>query len=264
MISTEEKERHIKERLGLTKLNNQGCLMKIVEYNGYSDIVVEFQDQYKHKTHTSFGVFKRGQLKNPYYPEVFGKGIIGEKYNNKNQLKEYNIWCNMLRRCYDEKYQMAKPTYKECSVCKEWLLFDNFYNWIHSQENFDKWLNGERWAIDEDIIIKGNKVYSSDACCLIPENINALFTKRQNDRGDYPIGVSYHKKMNKFIARVNNPFINGCERIGYYNTPEKAFYAYKKAKEEIIKQVAEIEYNKGNITKRCYEAMMNYQVEITD
>ena len=103
MISTEEKERHIKERLGLTKLNNQGCLMKIVEYNGYSDIVVEFQDQYKHKTHTSFGVFKRGQLKNPYYPEVFGKGIIGEKYNNKNQLKEYNIWCNMLRRCYDEK-----------------------------------------------------------------------------------------------------------------------------------------------------------------
>ena len=35
-------------------------------------------------------------------------------------------------------------------------------------------------------------------------------------------------------------------------------------KEDLIKQVAEIEYAKGNITKQCYNAMMNYEVEITD
>lgn len=38
----------------------------------------------------------------------------------------------------------------------------------------------------------------------------------------------------------------------------------KKHKEEIIKRVAEDEYSKGRITKICYDAMMNYEVEITD
>ena len=43
-----------------------------------------------------------------------------------------------------------------------------------------------------------------------------------------------------------------------------AFNAYKIYKENIIKQVAEIEYLNGNITKRCYDAMLSYEVEITD
>ena len=40
--------------------------------------------------------------------------------------------------------------------------------------------------------------------------------------------------------------------------------AIKEYKEYIIKQVAQEEYAKGNITKQCYEAMMNYEVEIAD
>ena len=31
------------QRLGATNYNNQGCLMKVVEYDGYNDIIVEFQ-----------------------------------------------------------------------------------------------------------------------------------------------------------------------------------------------------------------------------
>lgn len=49
------------------------------------------------------------------------------------------------------------------------------------------------------------------------------------------------------------------------DTPEQAFYfGYKPYKETIIKQVAQEEYDKGNITEKCYEAMMNYEVEIDD
>ena len=51
----------------------------------------------------------------------------------------------------------------------------------------------------------------------------------------------------------------------YYPTPEDAFYlGYKPYKEKYIQKVAQEEYELGNITKVCYEAMMNYQVEITD
>ena len=59
---------------------------------------------------------------------------------------------------------------------------------------------------------------------------------------------------------------NKTKTTGYcYPTPEDAFYlGYKPSKENCIKQVAQEEYNKGNITKKCYEAMMKYEVEITD
>lgn len=38
--------------IGLTKQNNKGCEMTIVEYNGYDDIVVQFNDKYKCKVHS--------------------------------------------------------------------------------------------------------------------------------------------------------------------------------------------------------------------
>ena len=94
------------------------------------------------------------------------------------------------------------------------------------------------------------------------KNVNNLFIKCQNVRGVYPIGVG--KQYKNYTAKCQNPFTGKTEPLGTYETIENAFFAYKFQKESYIKQVAEIEYTKGNITKRCYDAMMNYQVEITD
>lgn len=38
----------------------------------------------------------------------------------------------------------------------------------------------------------------------------------------------------------------------------------KDYKEDLIKKIAEQEYKNGTIIKKCYEAMMSYNVEITD
>ena len=88
---------------------------------------------------------------------------------------------------------------------------------------------------------------------------NNLFTKRDEARGKYYIGVT--KYRNKFKAQLNKG-IGKSISLGTYDTPEEAFLAYKKAKEAYIKEVAE-EY-KGKIDNRLYEALMNYEVEITD
>lgn len=248
------------------RLNKNGCLMKIVEYIDNRHIIVEFQDEYKAKVKTSYGNFKRGIVRNPYYPTVCGVGVSGNKYaivENKRPTREYNAWLRMLNRCFDKNVQEKQPTYKDVSICKEWLLFDNFYEWLHSQPNFSKWHDEQRWAVDKDIFIKRNKIYSPETCCLVPQNVNCLFLKREANRGKYPIGVQYRDGYG-FLASCHNPFTNRKEEIGYYSTPEKAFIAYKDYKEILIKQVAEIEYDKGNITKECYDAMMNYKVEIDD
>lgn len=239
--------------------------MKIVEYNSATDIIVEFQDEYKIKVNSIYANFKSGSIKNPYYPSVYEVGIIGTKYPrsvNCRNIKEYEAWRCILRRCYDSKVKDRQPTYNGVSCCEEWLSYENFYEWLHSQPNFDKWYNGKRWAIDKDIFTKKNKVYSPEACCLVPQNVNCLFLKREAERGKYPIGVRYTK--DGFVAVCRNPFLNKSVELGCYSTPERAFQAYKKYKEMIIKQVARVEYENGNITEECYKAMLKYKVEITD
>ena len=243
--------------------------MKIVEYNRVDDILVEFQDEYKARVHTQYTNFKRRNVKNPYYPSVYGVGITGDKYSTwiigeDKHTKEYDAWQNMLARCFDEKIKEKYPTYKNVTCCKEWLLYDNFYEWMHRQLNFDKWYANDKWHVDKDILIKGNKVYSPDTCCLIPQNVNKLFLKHDLFRGGLPIGVTKCSNREGFIARCMNPITNQRDYIGYYGTPERAFFAYKLYKEDLIKQVAQIEFNKENITKSCYDAMMKYEVEITD
>lgn len=252
-------------RLYEEKYNNQGSLMKIIEYNKASDIVVEFQDEHKIKVRTIYANFKSGSIRNPYAPTVCGVGISGNKYpivENNKPAKEYNMWRNIISRCYSNRVKNIQPSYKEVTCCEEWLLFENFYEWLHNQSNFDKWCNEDRWAVDKDILVKRNKVYSPEMCCLVPQNVNCLFLKREAERGKYPIGVRC--RDGGFIAVCRNPFMNKSEELGHYSTPEKAFNTYKVYKENLIKQVAKEEFNKGNITEKCYQAMMNYIVEIDD
>lgn len=252
-------------RLGEIRQMNCGDYAKIVEYNKYKDIVVEFQDNYKVRVHTTYYNFLRGQVKNPYCPTVYGVGIIGGKYKvstNRIETKEYIAWYNMLKRCFDKNYKEKHQTYLNVDCCEEWLHFENFYEWLHNQDNFDRWLNNKGWNLDKDIIVKHNKIYYPDACCLVPNSINKLFTRSDAARGELPIGIS--KVGNMFQASCLNQLIGKKEYLGIYQTAEEAFMVYKKYKENLIKQIAKLEYSNGNIVKKCYNAMMQYTVSIDD
>lgn len=259
-----------KERLYKTVYNKQGYIMKCIVYNRNDDIVVEFQDEFKATCNTNWNHFIKGKVKNPFAKTVQGVGIIGIKYPttiNYISLKEYKVWSSMLKRCFNLKTKEKHPTYKDVTCCKEWLYYPNFYEWLHSQENFEKWLNSDRWAVDKDILVKGNKIYSPETCCLVPPNVNNLFIKQNVCRGDLPIGVKHTKNKNGYMATIIYGKCNNNQKTTAYSypTPEEAFYlGYKPTKEAYIKRVAQEEYELGNITKTCYEAMMNYQVEITD
>ena len=47
-------------RINEERYNSQGCLMKIIEYNDSKNIIIEFQDEYKAKVHTSYRWFLLG------------------------------------------------------------------------------------------------------------------------------------------------------------------------------------------------------------
>lgn len=184
--------------------------------------------------------------------EKYGIGINDYSGSTKG-LRSYLVWEKMLLRCYDETLRWKYPTYKDCSVCEEWRYFSNFKKWF--DENY---IDG--YSLDKDILIQGNKIYSPQTCCFVPQQINAMITKSSAIRGNLPIGVVRGKKG--FIARMS---INKKQfTIGHYDTPEEAFRAYKEVKEKHIKDVAQEYYNQGLISKDVRNALLNYKINITD
>lgn len=215
--ATREKQKV--KRLGKERYNNQGCLMKVVEYEKTSGIVVEFQDEYKAKVITRYNEFAKGKVRNPYHPNVYG-GMIGDKYPakvNGRISKEYYVWKNMLKDCTDNIL---------FTCCKEWLLFENFYEWLHEQENFEKFLSGDRWVLSKNII-KNNNLFSPETCFLVPQNVNRLFIEQDLNVDD---------------------------------VPERVVLEYKEHMKKIIRLTAKEEFLNGNITERCYQAMMDYKL----
>lgn len=174
-------------------------------------------------------------------------------FEGKSSIQSYRTWLQMLTRCYDVKYHQKCPTYMGCEVCDEWKTFSNFMKWF--DENYI-----EGYSLDKDILIKGNKIYSPETCCFVPNEINALLIKHDGKRGKYPIGIT--KRGNKFCARVN--LYSHAKWIGTFDNIEDAFIAYKKEKERYLQEIADKYFNDGLISKQVRDALCAYQVEITD
>lgn len=255
------------DKTGEIGINNFGSEMVIVGYRKAKDIDVYFPEYNWIAKSIQYDNFKNGNIKCPYEKRYYEVGYIGEgKYktseNGKN-TKCYKTWHNMLRRCYDPKSHKKEPTYINCEVCKEWYNLQDFGNWF--MDNYYE-IECERMALDKDILCKGNKIYSPDNCIFVPERINTLFIKRDKLRGDYPIGVNYHKRDKKFQASCHiYDFKENKSKLtylGYYNTPTEAFNTYKRFKENNIKEVAD--YYKNLIPTKLYNALYNYKIDIDD
>lgn len=244
-MSTEKKKHfNLKDQTGYSFTTNQGYKATVVNYESYYNCDIKF-DFGLIIRNVSFGCAKKKSIKNPFHKSVCDWGYIGiGEYETGS--KAHIAWQSMINRV--QKHN----NYFDCSVTEEWSCFQVFAKWF--EENYNpETMKG--WGLDKDVLVKGNKVYSPETCCFIPSAVNTLFVKCNKSRGDLPIGVS--KEGSKYTARINS-----TTYLGIFDTPEKAFELYKKAKEAYIKEVAD--KWKGLIAPRVYHAMYNYQVEITD
>ena len=232
---------------------------KILKYNNNRNVEVQFLKTGYEATIELVQV-KRGNVKDPYSPSVYGVGILGTKYQstiNGIHTKEYKLWHNMLVRCYSDSSKKRRPTYEGCEVSDNFKSYKYFYEWCHKQVGF----SNQDWHLDKDLLVKGNKVYSENTCVFLPKEINSLLTKREALRGEYLIGVSWDKRDMAFISRVRKNK-GKSEYLGSFNTELEAFNAYKQAKESFVKEQAN--NWKSQIDPRAHEALMKYTVEITD
>lgn len=238
---------------GKTFSTNYNGDVMVLKYEGYDKVLVKFILTGNTK-YTSVAYLKNGVICDTEAPSLYGVGFTDTPCKIEPRL--HSIWNGMFSRCYNPNYHKKYVSYQDCEVAGDFKYLSKFISWAKLQKGY----NHTGYQLDKDILIKGNKVYSEDTCCFVPKDLNTLLTHRRKDKGLYPVGVSYKPRINKYIAQISR--FKRVDHLGCFETPELAFLAYKKAKEDYIKEAAEL--YKEQIEPRVYDALLSYEVSIDD
>ena len=171
---------------------------------------------------------------------VAGHGFNDGKYpvqvvvdGEKVPCPYYTRWANMLERCYSTAYHANKPTYKGCSVSKEWLVYSVFRSWMEGQDWEGKYL-------DKDILSDNGSVYSKDVCVFISNKANTFLNKTTKPTGDFLVGV--HISGERFQSSI---WIDGkAKHLGVFDREIDAHNEWRFAKADEINVVADNESDK--------------------
>lgn len=154
-------------------------------------------------------------------------GIWAKTDANNNSTNAYQIWMDTRKRCkVGGKLQELQPTYIGCTMSEEFNNFYFFAEWCQSQIGYGL----DKYQIDKDILVNGNKEYCKERCVFVPQALNKFAAPRNRSTNGYPQGVHLytHQKTDKFVAEIA---IDGKGKsLGYFLTAEDAYAIYKSAK----------------------------------
>ena len=109
------------------------------------------------------------------------------KYQGINDMpncdkRVYNLWFQMLRRCYDESQHKRRRgrTYAKCEVCERWKVLSNFAEDIMLLEGYNDWINKAGYCLDKDIKVPGNKIYKKECCQFVTQSENIRDITKRN------------------------------------------------------------------------------------
>lgn len=95
---------------------------------------------------------------------------------------------------------------------------------------------------------------------VLPTWVSKMLNKKRASKGDMPIGVVYVPRIKKYMSKCRA--YNKQKTLGYFESKEMAFFAYKQYKESYVKESASAQRNE--LPPEVYELMMNWEVNIDD
>lgn len=122
-----------------------------------------------------------GRVRDPFFPKVYGKGFLGQKFNepmNRETKNLHKVWEAMLQRCYSPAFSQYKDYgARGIYVAEEWLNFSVFCKEVKGLPNwYRKKRNLEAYSLDKDYY--GSNCYSSSTCVWLSHRHNTLYTSR--------------------------------------------------------------------------------------
>lgn len=234
-------------------LNSNNCgSFEVISNESSRNVTVRFVETGTLLSNLQRGNVIRGNVHDYNYPTVEGKGYLGKpKSSISSRSEAYVRWHGMLERCYNDKYHSTRGTYKDCSVCEEWLNFSIFETWF--KENYR-----EGYHLDKDLLVQGNRVYSPSTCCFIPPDLNTLIVEKCF--GDCGTGVSKRKKKGTqdYNGRYNVTFKKVY--LGRFQDQFTAEERYKEYKKLFFEEYAEVMEERLIITSSQADALRKREI----
>ncbi len=228
--------------IGNEYASKEDVKFKIINITSMTRCDIMFYDEFNTEINTTKNSIKTG-VKYPYHPSVAGIGFygIGEykaKIDGKHTLA-YQTWRDMIRRCYTEAQILRRPTYRNVTVCKEWLNFQTFAKWFY--DNYPKNTKDSElvYNLDKDLLQQNveYKIYSSTTCCFLPHNVNKFLSSNRGNKVD--IGVQWHVPNKKWVVYISE-FLNvenKCIYVGGFYDKDEAIKSYIEARKQQAENV---------------------------
>lgn len=181
---------------------------------------------------------------------ICGVGINDADYDTKS-CPIYSCWKSLIRRVFSLDFQEKNPTYEGCTIEHSWIRFSEFHSWAKTK-------NYQGNQIDKDLLTRGNRHYGPNTCVFVSHAVNSFLTERANSRGDWPIGVYFHKASGKFMARCNDCVDQKRLYLGIFDTPEEAHQEWLTEKKKQAKILAS-QQTDPRVAKALIERYENYE-----
>jgi len=177
----------------------------------------------------------------------------------------YSIWNGIYNRYYKADGRTYGRCYDEATMCDSWLNNrDSFVEWY--MNNYYE-CDYESMDIDKDLLVPGNKHYSPETCCILPQTLNVMLSnckKHRSRKGinynmDLPLGVRYDDRVQVYYGQIRPFGHDESVKLSYWEMPEQAFEEYKRFKQaDIIIMAAKY---KSKIPRHVYESLIKYDVK---
>lgn len=210
----------------MTKEQEITLLYQLIEKHFGSGVLMQFADLIEDDNGV-IGMVSNNNHENSRVLDV----ATADASRTKNK-KAYDVWYDMIFRCYSPIALVSHPTYADCAVCDEWLTLSNFISW-----HDDNYVDG--YSIDKDIIKVGNKIYSPEYCCYVPKIVNSITTRTNMSIDKSLTGASFNSARGMWQSGCRNPITKKNEYLGLFKSERLAHKAWAKRKSEISISVCE-------------------------
>lgn len=193
-------------------------------------------------------------------PNANGFYNTGGKYKTRvggNKTKSCQLWENMQTRACNKSFHARQQTYADVSVCTEWLDFQNFARWFDAQLMARRYVDG--WHLDKDVLSVGDKIYSPETCCFLPQQLNNIVVNTTAKRGEFPLGVSFNACVGRYDAHVV-AWDGSTLARAMFDCPYAAHEFYKVNKEAYVRGI--VDRFKDNLAEDVYQFFKNYVVGV--
>ncbi len=185
------------------------------------------------------------------------------EYENKASSFACRTYAAIRKRCENTKDKDAELPfcYRGTRMCQEWT---------EDPKSFIKWylehyynVGEESMAVDKDLFGNGQKLYSPETCCILPNGLNTMLSncvRHYHDATGNGLPMCVHKNgCGKYYGIITFTGSDKKIKLSEWDTPEEAFAEYKRMKQADICLVA-VKY-KESIPEFIYKKLLEVEIK---